>query len=191
MGSPAHMTLAADTALQWLEADPLFIDTETTGFSVQDEICEIAILDLKGRLLLNTLVKPSRPIDQRVTDVHGITNAMVADAPSFRDLVKTLPRLLHGRTLIAYNADYDARLLRQSCFENEIFLSLSNHWHCAMKLYAMFHGTPGRYVGEYAWHTLSRAAAHQDLVPDSTLHRALADAALCRRLVLHIAQQKE
>lgn len=72
----------------------VFLDTETTGLQGRyaggkDEIVEVAILDNRGRPLINQLVRPSRqspwPEAQRI---HGISPAVVANAP-------TLDALLH------------------------------------------------------------------------------------------------
>ena len=63
-----------EVALRWLAAQPVFLDTETTGLDNRAEICEIAVLDPEGCTLLDTLVKPRQPIPQAATDVHGISD---------------------------------------------------------------------------------------------------------------------
>ncbi|BCC80200.1 MULTISPECIES: 3'-5' exonuclease [Bacillus] len=55
----------------------LVLDTQTTGLGETDEIVEIAVTDLDGKTLLNTLVKPTVPISDDATMIHGITNKMV------------------------------------------------------------------------------------------------------------------
>ena len=59
------------------------LDTETTGLYDDAEIVEISIIDENGGVLLDTLVKPLKPIPAEATAIHGITNEMVATAPTW------------------------------------------------------------------------------------------------------------
>ncbi|WP_227522462.1 exonuclease domain-containing protein [Klebsiella pneumoniae] len=49
----------------WLNSDHVIIDTETTGLMASDEIIEITIINMRGEILLNTLVKPKPPYSAR------------------------------------------------------------------------------------------------------------------------------
>ena len=71
---------AAQQAQRWLDATPVFLDTETTGLNDLAEIVEISILDDDGLVLLDTLVRPRRPIPADAIRIHGIRNEMVAEA---------------------------------------------------------------------------------------------------------------
>lgn len=94
------------------------IDLETTGTSVErDRIVQIAIVRLKpgGGVWeeYHGLVNPEIPIPAAATEVHGITDAMVATAPKFRDIVGTVGDLLRGCDVAGYNGRrYDVPLLR-------------------------------------------------------------------------------
>lgn len=52
----------------------VILDTETTGLDEHDEIVEVAVIDMSGKVLLNTLVNPIQPIPYEATQIHGITN---------------------------------------------------------------------------------------------------------------------
>src|SRR5450759_4188499 len=98
-----------------LTDNPLFFDTETTGLDSRAEICDIAIVDAAGQVLLNTLVKPACPIPPEASRVHGITDADVAGAPTITAIWPELAALLAGsRPLVAYNASFDRRMITQS-----------------------------------------------------------------------------
>ena len=145
-----------------LDRDPVVIDTETTGVGSQAEVCEIAIVGRTGETVVDTLVRPGRPIPSEATRIHGITNANVADARSF-DRVESdeFPGLLSStdRAIAIYNAEYDLRLLDQSSGDGQ-----GSAWrdranaHCIMELYAMYRGEWSDRHGSYTWQSLSEAA---------------------------------
>ena len=87
------------------------IDTETTGKTVrQDRIVELAVVvGRHGRVELEKswLLNPGMPIPQEASDIHGITDQDVADAPSFSDIVDEFLRTIDGCMLAAYNAPFD------------------------------------------------------------------------------------
>src|SRR3954452_19611018 len=66
------------------------IDCETTD--LLGAICEVAVVDTKGRILLNTLVNPCQPISPDATRVHNITDRMVAGASGFPDALSDVLR---------------------------------------------------------------------------------------------------
>lgn len=179
---------AIEAAHLWLHSDPVFLDTETTGLGDEAEICEISIIDKDGRVLMDTLIRPSKPISEGATDVHGITNEMVAEAPTYRDIAETLHEILNGRMAIIYNAEFDARILSQTAKiagDQEPFVCKFN---CAMNIYSRFYGDWSHYHRSYRWQKLSHAAKQCSLVLPPDLHRARADAELTRLLFQHMAQ---
>jgi len=190
---------------QYVSENPLFLDTETTGLGDGSEICEIAILDLAGQPLINTLIKTNRPIPEEVTAIHGITNAMISNAPTFSDLFPRLDDILKGRCVLVYNARFDEELIASTArlsgfalhgngdfpdwwFAHEIGPGqYRSNWHCAMKLYATYFGDWNIRRGSYRWQRLNNAAAQCEIQLPEDIHRAYADAELTRRLVLHMA----
>lgn len=51
----------------------VILDTETTGLTLRDQIIEICVIDLTGKILLNSLVKPTINIPAEAASIHGIT----------------------------------------------------------------------------------------------------------------------
>ena len=182
--------LAIDQAREALADKPVYLDTETTGLEERAEIVDICILDDQGRVLLDTLVKPKRKIPPEATKVHGITDAMVATAPTWKALYPQVQTLLARRRIAIYNADYDARLLYQTTLQYGLEWALvEDQFFCIMKLYAQFYGQWDNYHGNYKWHKLELAGQHCRLnVPNA--HRAKADTLLARAVLHYMAKQK-
>ncbi len=85
-----------------------FIDIETTGINVSsDRIVEISILKINPNgkeEWLSLRLNPEMPIPEKSTAIHGITDADVADSPTFREVAKKLAAFLEGCDLAGYNA---------------------------------------------------------------------------------------
>lgn len=163
--------------------DALFLDTETTGLGSRAEIIDIAIVDRNGRVVLNSLVQPERGIPPEATAIHGLTMADVRHAPRWSEIVPHLARLVSGRLIVVYNADFDRRMIHQCCSRCGQDVPRAE-WHCAMRAFAAFCEHPSHHGG-YRWHALEAAAAHFGLPQGG--HRALGDAETCRRVVLAMA----
>lgn len=182
---------AIDTAKRWTDSNVLFLDTETTGTDSDDEICDIAFVDMAGKVIFESLVKPTKRIPDVVIAIHHINNEMVAGAPTFDQILDNVLDLCSGKTVVAYNMAFDGRLLIQSAAASGWLLSPDpTRLRCAMLLYAAFRGNIDPRRGSYKWHKLSVAAEQCGIdVPDG-LHRARVDADLGRRIVLHMAGAK-
>src|SRR5882757_1421071 len=93
-----------------------FIDLETTGVNLgSDRIVEIAIVKLLpdgNRSVKRKLINPQMPIPQFSIDVHGITDEMVKDAPSFKQVAHELKQFIDSCDLAGYNSNrFDIPLL--------------------------------------------------------------------------------
>jgi DNA polymerase III subunit epsilon len=93
------------------------VDIETTGGSSRiEKITEIAIYQHDGEKITGefvTLVNPERNIPYFITNLTGISNEMVEDAPRFFEVAKTIIELTEGRTMVAHNARFDYSFIRQ------------------------------------------------------------------------------
>ena len=75
----------------------LFFDLELTGVYDHDEIISVSIMNGAGEMLMNTLVRPTHKKKWKQTEkIHGITPAMVADAPLLSDLTPRIKELFAG-----------------------------------------------------------------------------------------------
>lgn len=97
------------------------IDIETTGGSPKTEkITEIAIYIFDGESIIreySTLINPERNIPYFITNLTGITNEMVTDAPKFYEVAKDIVEITKGMTFVAHNARFDYSFIRQE-FKN-------------------------------------------------------------------------
>ncbi len=104
---PAAHPRVIQRTKQIMAYDPIFIDTETTGFSPTDVVIEIGVVTLNGEILFESFFKPVIPIPKDSIAVHHITEAMVSDAPSWKDTWDDLQSVLAGRFIGMYNAEFD------------------------------------------------------------------------------------
>jgi len=93
-----------------------FIDLETTGVNLAiDRTIEIAIVKVLPdgkRSVKRKLINPGMPIPKQSSDVHGITDDMVKDAPVFKDVAHELKQMLDGCDIAGYNSNrFDIPLL--------------------------------------------------------------------------------
>ena len=87
------------------------VDIETTGGSAKTgKITEIAIVITDGESILEeyeSLVDPDMFIPSFITNLTGITNQMVEDAPDFKDIAKRVSTLLQDKVFVAHNVNFD------------------------------------------------------------------------------------
>ena len=115
-----------DGALRLDDLPVVILDTETTGLDVAaDRIVSIGAVRMLGRIAyphvtLDRLVAPGMPIPAPSTAVHGITDTMVAEAPSFADLHPDIVSFLTGCVLVGHNIGFDGALLRAECARRDL-----------------------------------------------------------------------
>lgn len=107
-----------------------FIDLETTGVNLaNDRIVEIAIVKMMpdgSRQTKRKLLNPGMPIPQESIDIHGITNEMVKDAPSFKSVANELKQYIDNCDLGGYNSNrFDIPLLMEEFLRAGIDVDLS------------------------------------------------------------------
>ena len=102
-----------------------FIDLETTGVNLgTDRIVEIAIVKILpdgSQTTKRKLINPGMPIPKASSDLHGITDEMVKDAPVFKQIAHELKQMLDGCDLAGYNSNrFDVPLLVEEFLRAEV-----------------------------------------------------------------------
>lgn len=163
----------------------IVLDTETTGIDDNGEVVSIAVVDQRGSTLLQSYVKPTKPISPDATRITGITDAMVDDAPSWAQVRLHLADLLHDKIVVAYNATFDRRIIHQTDrahgFADTDWQGMTG-WYCAMEAFAERYGQFNNYRGTYTWQKLTVACDYYRLERFDA-HGAEDDAKATLRLV--------
>ena len=170
-------------AIDWAKSvvqrpDLRFLDTETTGLG-NAFIVEIAVLSRYGSVMLNTLVKPPKPIPEEAQRIHGISNEMVADAPEFPAIYPRLKEVIERQHVCIYNAGFDTAIIN-NCVKYYGLEPIEYGSTCAMEWYAQFYGDWSSYWGNYKWQKLPNGG-----------HRAKEDAFACYELVKYMANSTD
>ncbi len=108
-----------------------FMDLETTGVDLcNDRIVEIAIVKLLpdgSRQTKRKLINPQIAISAEVTAIHGITNEMVKDAPTFKEVANEIKQFLDNSDLGGYNSNrFDIPMLMEEFLRAEIDVDLTD-----------------------------------------------------------------
>ena len=95
-----------------------FLDLETTGINVStDKIVEIALVKIAtdgSKIVKRKLINPEMPIPKVSSDIHGITNDMVKDAPTFKQVANEVKQFIEGADLAGYNSNrFDIPMLNE------------------------------------------------------------------------------
>ncbi|HEY6276929.1 MAG TPA: exonuclease domain-containing protein [Streptosporangiaceae bacterium] len=117
--SPAGPVLAPDGSRPFDGIDFVIVDVETTGWTPgKAQITEIGAVRISGGQLrgqFSSLVNPGGPIPERVTELTGISDAMVAAAPPLDRVLPAFLAFARGGVLTAHNAPFDIGFLTKAC----------------------------------------------------------------------------
>ena len=108
-----------------------FFDLETTGVNVgTDRIVEIAIIKImpdKTRTVKTKLINPQMPIPKTASDIHGITDDKVKDAPTFKDVANELKQFIDNADLSGYNSNrFDIPLMMEEFLRAGIHFDMAD-----------------------------------------------------------------
>jgi DNA polymerase-3 subunit epsilon len=144
-------------------------------------------VDGAGLIVLDQLVKPAVAIPADAEAVHGISNREVAAVPSIDRIWPMLTRLIEGKILVSYNADFDLRMLRDAGARRGLKPLTPVRWDCAMEAFAAFNGQLSHHRPGFRWVNLGLAARLLGL--EQPLHRAVGDAMLCLEVVQELSRR--
>ena len=157
----------------------LFFDLELTGVYDHDEIISISIVDGNEQLIMDPLIRPIHKKKWKRTEkIHGITPAMVQDAPTLAELAPRLREIVSGADrMIAYGTSTDyAQLKKIYATKSERNALKDKLVDCAAEF--------SRFVTEHevalTHHSLTDAMAHFGFDWSGLAHTATADAHACR-----------
>lgn len=164
-----------------------FVDLETTGMSpLNCAITEIGIVlvSRNGNQLnvteWSSLVNPQRPIPPEIQFLTGISNAMVANAPSFPELAAKLSELLQDAVFVAHHARFDYGFIKQAFAD--VGMTFTEKTLCTVRLSKLL--DPDR-----SPHSLD-ALIHRHKLGEDDRHRALGDARLIYRYLTKMYTQR-
>jgi DNA polymerase-3 subunit epsilon len=157
-----QLAVFKDNAKQWAterlaDQSTVILDLESTGLLREDpetEIAQICILDIQGRPLLSMLLKPSQPMNNKVIDIHKISNEQVVNQPMFPQVARIISFVLKDKHVVSWNMDFDWRLLVHMFAKYEIEKPKTAGLSCAMDKYSEWAGEWNTRKDGFKWQRL-------------------------------------
>ena len=158
--------------------DYVVFDLETTGISCyKDSVIEISAIKVVNHKIKDessSLVHPGRSIPYYASQVNGITDEMVADAPRFEVVLKDFIEFIGGMPLVGHNINaFDMKFIYRDC-QNYYGSVLDNDYVDTLKL-------ARKYLPRLEHHTLSDLADYYGISTDGA-HRALNDCRMNQKI---------
>ena len=172
-----------------------FIDLETTGTtSTVDRITEIGIVRVQDGELVeewSTLVNPECPIPEEIQVLTGITNAMVRDAPTFRQVAAEVRERLEDHLFVAHNARFDYGFIKNEFRRLEV--PFTADVLCTVRLSRrLYPDAIGHSLDSVIERMGLEVGENQGTSPIRTgRHSALGDARVLWRFVQRVYREKE
>ncbi len=166
------------------EADYCIVDVETTGLSPRHNgVIEIGLVRVSGLKIIDTyssFINPGKDIPYFITQLTGITNEDVYDAPFFEDIADEITEFIGSNILAAHNLSFDSSFLKKEfiyCGKEP----LNNLGLCTLKLsrriYPMLRSK-----------SLGVVCKHLGL-KNSGAHRALSDSEVTAKLLIKLIKE--
>jgi DNA polymerase-3 subunit epsilon len=170
-----------------MKEQPLYavVDLETTGGRAnRDKIIEIGIVIHDGHKIIETfhsLVNPERYVPYGITQLTGITQEMVQDAPKFYEIARQVVEITEGRIFVAHNVRFDYSFLREEF--KRLGFTYTRKKLCTVRLTRKtFPGFPS--------YSLGNLIKRMDIAVNDR-HRALDDALATAEILRRILSQEQ
>ena len=163
------------------------VDVETTGgaYDRGHRVTEVAVVEVRGGAVVDefqTLVHPGRSVPSRTVSLTGITDGMLASAPTFDEVAEEVFRRIAGRVFVAQNAGFDWGWMRAQLGDALGDVPEVDRL-CTVNL-------TRRLVPELRYRNLDALADFFD-IPIHQRHRALGDALATARILLRLLDRAE
>lgn len=155
------------------------IDTETTGFGHDARIVELAAVryvDGRETERFHSLINPGVPMPAEATAVNGITDAMLAIAPTPLMVLPAFLEFVGRDDVVGHNIEFDLRMLAQDLRRTGL-PPLENEWACTLRM--------ARSTLSLHSYKLGTVAAHLEC-STARSHRALSDALMAGAVFLRL-----
>lgn len=181
------------------------IDTETTGLSAtRDNIVEVAAIrfeDWTPTEKFHSLINPGKPIPNEASAINEITDDMVADAPTFSQIIDSLDSFIGKSNIIGHNLPFDLKFLYRNGYN---FTTQKRHYYDTCEIAKKTLKKPkmkwdkefeeyvvnDNYDYDVDNYKLTTLCDHYKIRDNLFAHRALSDAFATGLLFQHLAQDK-
>jgi len=167
-----------------------FLDTETTGLSIQEDhrIVEIACIETKDLIptkkIFHKLINPERKVEENALKIHGYTNEMLKEKEKFKDIANEFLQFIEGKKLIIHNASFDVSFLNHELKKiNKKTLNIKNVVDSLEIARVKYPGVSN---------SLDNLCKRFNIdLSKRTKHNALLDCELLREVYINLTEQKE
>ena len=168
----------------------IFLDTETTGLSVQEDhrIVEIACIETKDLIptkkIFHKLINPERKVEEDALKIHGHTDEMLQGEKKFKDIVNEFLQFIEGKKLIIHNASFDISFLNHELKKiNKKILNIKDVIDSLEIARAKYPGVSN---------SLDNLCKRFNIdLSKRAKHNALLDCELLREVYINLTEQKE
>ncbi|MDA3879339.1 MAG: 3'-5' exonuclease [Prolixibacteraceae bacterium] len=161
------------------------IDIETNGGNRQTgKITEIAVFIFDGYEIIEsftTLINPESHIPQYITELTGISNQMVANAPKFYEIAKKIVEITENRVFVAHNVSFDYSFIQKEF--KELGYNYTRKKLCTVKL-------SRKYLPGHSSYSLGKICDKLNIAINGR-HRAAGDAQATVELLKRILEQQK
>ena len=168
----------------------VFLDTETTGLSIQEDhrIVEIACVETKDLIptkkTFHELINPERKVEEDALKIHGHTDEILKEKEKFKDIANEFLQFIEGKKLIIHNASFDISFLNHELKKiNKKTLNIKDVVDSLEIARAKYPGVSN---------SLDNLCKRFNIdLSKRTKHNALLDCELLREVYINLTEQKE